>query len=145
MNHYGACVSYTTAWKYLKQLTQEARYLEAVREGHWQWVYDNLNYLLSIRHEREGSYMYLVLSYRLHEANARQCFSNLEANINCQNFKPQGATSCKGGKANFYIILWVGKGMILNKPCKVSSRMTSVYTYVHMYQINNLQITTPTC
>ena len=54
MNHYGACVSYTTAWKYLKQLTQEARYLEVVREGHWQWVYDNLNYLLSIRHEREG-------------------------------------------------------------------------------------------
>ena len=56
MNHYGACVSYTTAWKYLKQLTQEARYLEVVREGHWQWVYDNLNYLLSIRHEREGRY-----------------------------------------------------------------------------------------
>ena len=60
MNHYGACVSYTTAWKYLKQLTQEARYLDAVREGHWQWVYDNLNYLSSIRHEREGSYIHSV-------------------------------------------------------------------------------------
>ena len=60
MNHYGACVSYTTAWKYLKQLTQEARYLDAVREGHWQWVYDDLNYLLSIWHEREGSYIHSV-------------------------------------------------------------------------------------
>ena len=62
MNHYGACVSYTTAWKYLKQLTQEARYLEVVREGHW--VYDNLNYLLSIRHEREGRYtlLYIILT-----------------------------------------------------------------------------------
>ena len=62
MNHYGTCVSYTTVWKHLKQLTQEARYLylEVVREGHWQWVYDNLNYLLSIRHEREGRYTLLL-------------------------------------------------------------------------------------
>ena len=73
MNHYGACV----AWKYLKQSTQEARYQEAVGEGHWQWVYDNLNYLLSIRHEHEGSYMYLHVvlhtSYTL-ITNVRLCF-----------------------------------------------------------------------
>ena len=55
LNHCGVCVSYNTAWKYLKQLTQEARYLEVVRDGHWQWVYDNLNALQSVQHEREGS------------------------------------------------------------------------------------------
>ena len=59
MNHYSACVSYTTVCKYLKQLTQKARYLDVVREGLWQSVYDNLSYLLSIQHEREGRYTLL--------------------------------------------------------------------------------------
>ena len=52
----GVCVSYVTAWKYLRQLTLEARYLEVVRHGHWLWVYDNLNLLRSVRHEREGNF-----------------------------------------------------------------------------------------
>lgn len=34
----------------------EARYLDTVREGHWQWVYDNINMHQKVRHEREGSY-----------------------------------------------------------------------------------------
>ena len=55
LNHSGVCVSYNTAWKYLKHLTQEAKYLEVVRDGHWLWVYDYLNALQSVRHEREGT------------------------------------------------------------------------------------------
>ena len=50
----GVCASYTTAWKYLKALTNEARYLEMIRSGHWIWAYDNLNLKQHIRHEREG-------------------------------------------------------------------------------------------
>ena len=53
----GVCTSYNTMWKYLKQLTNEARYLEMIRSGHWLWVYDNLNLMQSIRHEREGMYI----------------------------------------------------------------------------------------
>ena len=52
-NHIGMCASYTTAWKYLKALTNEARYLETI-SGHWIWAYDNLNLKQHIRHEREG-------------------------------------------------------------------------------------------
>lgn len=55
LNHMGVCVSYVTAWKYLRQLTEEAQYLHTVRQGHWLWVYDNLNLLKSVRHEREGN------------------------------------------------------------------------------------------
>ena len=55
LNHTGICVSYTTAWKYLRQLTEEAKYLDKVRDGHWIWIYDNLNLLQSARHEREGT------------------------------------------------------------------------------------------
>ena len=65
----GVCVSYMTAWKYLRQLTQEARYLDTVREGHWLWVYDNLNLLRSVRHEREGTTMHTcvyVYAHRIH-------------------------------------------------------------------------------
>lgn len=54
LNHAGLCVSYTSVWKYLKQLTAEARFLEIVREGHWLWVYDNLNLHQHVRHERQG-------------------------------------------------------------------------------------------
>ena len=50
----GVSVSYSGAWKYLKQLTNESMYTEAVRSGHWLWVYDNLNIHKSVRHEREG-------------------------------------------------------------------------------------------
>ena len=55
LNHAGVCVSYVTAWKYLKKLTAESRYLEVVREGHWIWAYDNLNFNLRVCHEREGT------------------------------------------------------------------------------------------
>ena len=61
LNHVGVCVSYSGVWKYLKQLTTEARFLDIVRDGHWQWVYDNLNYLQHIHHEHEGRYTILVL------------------------------------------------------------------------------------
>ena len=44
---------YTTAWKYFKALTNEARYLET-KNSHWIWTYDNLNLKQHIRHEREG-------------------------------------------------------------------------------------------
>jgi len=42
LNHAGVCMSY------------KARYLEVVREGHWIWVYDNVNIHQNVRHEREG-------------------------------------------------------------------------------------------
>ena len=57
LNHAGVCVSYTTAWKYLKKLTVESRYLDIVREEHWIWAYDNLNINLKVRHERVGKCM----------------------------------------------------------------------------------------
>ena len=55
LNHAGLCTSYTTAWKYLKQLTQESRYLEIIRDGYWLWIYDNLNLHQKVRHERQGT------------------------------------------------------------------------------------------
>ena len=54
LNHAGICLSYMATWDYLRQLTVEAKYLEAIRDGHWLWVYDNLNIHQSVRHEREG-------------------------------------------------------------------------------------------
>ena len=38
----------------LRQLTTQARYSDMVREGHWIWVYDNLNMHQRVRHERTG-------------------------------------------------------------------------------------------
>ena len=66
LNHAGVCVSYQTAWKYVQQLTTEARYQEAVHSGHWQWVFDNVNMHQRVRHEREGTYMYFHVTFRLH-------------------------------------------------------------------------------
>ena len=60
LNHAGVCVSYTTAWKYLRQLTIESRYLDIVQDGHWIWAYDNLN--IRVRHERDGNYIGMQLS-----------------------------------------------------------------------------------
>ena len=48
-------MSYVTAWRYLWQLPMDAKYLEVVQHEHWLWVYDNLNLLKGIRHEREGT------------------------------------------------------------------------------------------
>lgn len=55
LNHAGVSVSYQTAWKYLRQVTAEARYQEIICSGHWQWVFDNLNIYQPVRHEREGA------------------------------------------------------------------------------------------
>ena len=54
LNHAGISLSYTVTWDYLRQLTTQARYLECVRDGHWQWVYDNVNIRQAVRHEQEG-------------------------------------------------------------------------------------------
>lgn len=54
LSHAGLRVSYTSVWKYIKQLTTEAKFLEIVREGNWLWVYDNLNVYQQKRHEQEG-------------------------------------------------------------------------------------------
>ncbi len=62
LNHAGICTSYHTTWAYLRQLTTEAQYLDVVRDGHWQWVYDNINMYQRIRHERQGSLNHLVTS-----------------------------------------------------------------------------------
>ena len=66
LNHAGVCVSYQTAWKYLQQLTTEARYHEIVQSGHWQWVFDNLNMNQRVRHEREGTTTHILYMY-MHE------------------------------------------------------------------------------
>lgn len=49
------CMSYTSTWSYLMKLTTDANYVEQVQEGHWIWVYDNLNLHQVVRHEREGT------------------------------------------------------------------------------------------
>ena len=54
LNHAGVCVSYWSAWKYLRALTNEALYIERVRTDHWIWVFDNLNFQKHVRHERQG-------------------------------------------------------------------------------------------
>ena len=53
LNHAAITLSYTVTWDYLRQLTTEARYLECVRDGHWQWVYD-VNIRQAVQHEWEG-------------------------------------------------------------------------------------------
>ena len=54
LSHAGVCMSHTSIWAYLMKLTQDAGYAEQVQQGHWTWVYDNLNLQQHIRHEREG-------------------------------------------------------------------------------------------
>ena len=55
LSHAGICLSYTTTWKYLLQLTEEAQYTEQVRSGHWLWVFDYVNLHQKVRHERQGN------------------------------------------------------------------------------------------
>ena len=50
------CLSYDATWQCLRQLTYEAGYLDMVRNGHWIWIYDNLNFNQTVRHERSGLY-----------------------------------------------------------------------------------------
>ena len=48
------CLSYDATWQCLRQLIHEAGYLDMIREGHWIWIYDNLNFSQKVRHERSG-------------------------------------------------------------------------------------------
>lgn len=48
-------MSYSSTWSYLLKLTEDAQYTERVQDGHWIWVYDNLNLHQVVRHEREGT------------------------------------------------------------------------------------------
>ena len=54
LSHAGICMSHTSAWDYLLKLTTDAKYKQKVQEGHWLWVYDNLNVHQKVRHERQG-------------------------------------------------------------------------------------------
>ena len=54
LSHAGVCMSCMSTWAYLNKLTMDAKYKEQVQEGHWIWVYDNLNLHQVVRHEREG-------------------------------------------------------------------------------------------
>lgn len=51
LNHVGVCTSYSTTWNYLRRLVEESRIQEVVRQGHWIWVYDNLNKHQTVRHD----------------------------------------------------------------------------------------------
>ena len=44
-------MSYDRTWYYLQKLTNEAQYLEIVKQGHWMWAYDNINIPMRARHE----------------------------------------------------------------------------------------------
>ncbi len=46
-------MSYTSTWSHLLKLTETAKYREQVLEGHWLWVYENVNIHQVVRHERE--------------------------------------------------------------------------------------------
>ena len=37
------------------KLTHDAKYTERVQQGHWIWIYDNLNVNQTVRHERQGT------------------------------------------------------------------------------------------
>ena len=54
-NHCGVCLSYDATWKYLLKLSEKAQFPEIVGDGHWIWMYDNLNFQQKIRHEPSGN------------------------------------------------------------------------------------------
>ena len=54
LNHAGICMSYNSTWLYLRQLTTQARYTDAVCSGRWLWIYDNLNIHQRVRREHTG-------------------------------------------------------------------------------------------
>ena len=49
------CVSYSTAWRYLLQLTTEAKYDRAIQKGKWLKVFDNDDFQQRVRYERQGN------------------------------------------------------------------------------------------
>ena len=85
----GVCVSHMTAWKYLRQLTQEAKYLDVVRQGHWLWVYDNLNLLKSNHTSCVITHALYTFMYTRNYLN-RPSVSNDEpySKVSCQNQIP---------------------------------------------------------
>ena len=60
LNHAGVCMSYDRTWYYLQKLTNEAQYLEIVKQGHWMWAYDNINIHMRARHERQGLFNFIT-------------------------------------------------------------------------------------
>ena len=56
LNHAGVCMSYEATWQHIQQLIFEAGYADVVKQGSWTWIYDNLNLMRKVRHERSGSY-----------------------------------------------------------------------------------------
>lgn len=54
LNNGGVCLSYDATWQILRRLIHEAGYLDMIREGHWLWIYDNLNFSRKVRRERSG-------------------------------------------------------------------------------------------
>ena len=59
LNHAGISVSYTTAWKYRQELIIQSDFQQMVRSGRWLWVFDNVNMLQKIRHERQGTLLHI--------------------------------------------------------------------------------------
>ena len=56
-------MSYDRTWYYLQRLTNEAQYLEIVKQGHWMSAYDNINILMQARHERQGLFNFIAKCY----------------------------------------------------------------------------------
>ena len=56
-------MSYDRTWYYLQRLTNEAQYLEIVKQGHWMWAYDNINIHMRARHERQGLFNFIAKKY----------------------------------------------------------------------------------
>ena len=63
LNHAGVCMSYDRTWYYLQRLTNEARYLEIVKQDHWTWAYNNINIYMQACHERKGFFNFITNKY----------------------------------------------------------------------------------
>ena len=71
------CVSYSTAWRYLLQLTTEAKYDRAIQEGKWLWVFDNVNFQQRVRHERQGNNQNIIKNYYNNNTNCIERHSSM--------------------------------------------------------------------
>ena len=58
----GICMSYSSTWNYVRRLAVEAGHTETIQNGRWLWIYDNLNWHMRVRHEREGTIMIKIHS-----------------------------------------------------------------------------------
>ena len=81
LNHAGVCMSYEATWQHIQQLIFEAGYADVVKQGSWIWIYDNLNLMRKVRHERSGmwlgSHAHILLfrqhSIRTHQTHTQRC------------------------------------------------------------------------